>query len=339
MESPNPISQLTSLIARYGLKGLVSLARVYLGPAAPREAAPAGREVLATNGSAGGLTAAELRTLALAGAKLAFETGELGLYNPNVAGDGAMPSWQLDENGAPPALSLAHLIAAPRLWDSRATASAVSNAVVTASRPTARAVRVAARNSYFAGSSRAVTANLGLATRTPEVTRMATTNTISSHRGGCGCGGVKTAPPSPAIADPCAGGMQTAPPSREPGCFCGGACGGRGCSCAKPTYTYDRDCPTIGISCETKEHLRECVKVALCDFARCVTDTLCPDGRFDAARLENRDVSRELTNCVGQLVCSFLHCVPEALCPEPREACTPPATDCLPCGYAVEVSR
>ena len=89
------------------------------------------------------------------------------------------------------------------------------------------------------------------------------------------------------------------------------------------TKTYDpAQCPTLAISCETKAALRDCVKVALCDFVRCVTDVLCPSGKFDANVFNNQATAQQLTNCIGQLACSFLHCLPDALCPEP---CEPPA--------------
>jgi len=98
------------------------------------------------------------------------------------------------------------------------------------------------------------------------------------------------------------------------------------------------DCPTLAISCETKQALRDCARVAVCDFLSCLADTLCPNGRFDLEQLRsNEQIGPELINCVGQLACSFIHCVPHALCPEPCDPPVPP--DCLPCEYAVEVSR
>jgi hypothetical protein len=106
------------------------------------------------------------------------------------------------------------------------------------------------------------------------------------------------------------------------------------------TRNYNKeDCPTWAISCETKQALRDCVKVALCDFLGCLAETLCPDGKFDLDALKERnkeqELQTELINCVGQLACSFMHCIPDALCPETCETATP--VDCLPCGYAVEV--
>jgi hypothetical protein len=166
----------------------------------------------------------------------------------------------------------------------------------------------------------------------------------SSNSRGCGtCGGGTAKPPAPAppTYDPCGGGLAMTAPRREASCGCGGG-GGSGCTCnqrpvAVPTRNYNaKDCPTFAVSCETKQALRDCAKVALCDFLRCLSETVCPDGRFDLERLQKNERLRgDLINCVGQLACSFMHCVPEALCPEP---CAPEApVDCLPCGYAVEV--
>lgn len=109
---------------------------------------------------------------------------------------------------------------------------------------------------------------------------------------------------------------------------------------ATPTRNYNKeDCPTFAISCETKQIFRDCAKVALCDFLTCLSETLCPDGKFDLeglkARNEDKQLQTDLINCVGQLACSFMHCIPEALCPPKCETETP--VDCLPCDYAVEV--
>jgi len=112
------------------------------------------------------------------------------------------------------------------------------------------------------------------------------------------------------------------------------------------TKTYDSSkCPTFAISCETKSALRDCVKTALCDFLRCVTDTLCPDGKFQMATFVSSDpeaqkkLQNDLIDCVGQLACSFMHCIPDALCPPTCEPPAPAPIDCIPCDYAVEVLK
>jgi hypothetical protein len=334
------LALLAKLVTTYGLRGLVIASRAYLGPASL--AADRLAESERTVGFAG-LTPVEVALLGLALSKLAWEAGELSLHNASVSGDGQLPSWQLDtETHRPPALSLAHMIAIKRVWDARSTppttATMEMSKSYTAATPlaSARTMRLAARSAYYVGS------------RTSGGTTMATTTTaLTTSRprtGGCGCGGAKAAPaPAPVprtpVSDPCSPCVGTAPPPPTPTASC--ACGCGGCaSCVPATKTYDSSqCPTWAISCETKAALKDCVKQALCDFARCVTDTLCPGGRYDPKVLQNKDVRQELADCVGQLACSFLHCVPDALCPP--DDCAPPQvpSDCMPCGYAVEVLR
>jgi hypothetical protein len=166
----------------------------------------------------------------------------------------------------------------------------------------------------------------------------------SSSSRSCGaCGGSYSPPsPQPQPYDPCGTAMVPTKP-KEASCGCGKR--GGACSCktgrkkAPAPRNYQRaDCPTFVISCETKQAVRECARTALCDFMRCLSETLCPDGKFDIERLSGNDQMRtDLINCVGQLACSFIHCLPDALCPEPCEPAAP--VDCLPCGYAVEVLR
>lgn len=149
----------------------------------------------------------------------------------------------------------------------------------------------------------------------------------SSYR--CGsCGGThRSSTTTTTTYDHCAGGLKMTAQTREAACTCGSG------------KHYDKeDCPPFfAISCETKQALRDCAKEALCDFARCVTEALCPDGRYETATLRaaNIKVGPQLVDCFGQLACSFLRCLPEALCEEGEAA---PA-DCLPCDYAVEVVK
>ena len=167
-----------------------------------------------------------------------------------------------------------------------------------------------------------------------------------NHRsGGCGsCGGGSyTAVAAPPVNDPCGSQFPLARP-KEKGCGCGKKNGVCRCRVARPTRApaskprnyKSQDCPTFAISCETKQALRECVRTALCDMLRCLSETMCPDGKFDINTLQgNPQLRKDLINCLGQAACSFMHCLPEALCPEPCEPAAP--VDCLPCGYAVEV--
>ena len=336
------LGMLVKLVSTYGLRGLVVASRAYLGPAAIY--AERSAESQKTTGFAG-LTPVEIALLGLGLSKLAWEAGELSLHNASVAGDGQLPSWQLDaETKQPPALSLAHMIAIKRVWDARnATTTTMSMnkshaAPAPAPLANARTMRLAARNTYYAGSS-----NSGGTRMTTPTTALTTSR---PRRGGCGCGGAKTAPtPAPVsrrpATDPCSPCAGAAPPAPPPTSSGGCGCGCSGCgSCAPKTYTYDSSqCPTWTISCETKNALKDCVKQALCDFARCVTDTLCPGGRYDPKVIASRETRQELADCVGQLACSFLHCLPDALCP-PDDCGTPQVpADCMPCGYAVEVLR
>ena len=138
----------------------------------------------------------------------------------------------------------------------------------------------------------------------------------------------------------CGGSHSTPAPSPTPtsGCKCGSP---QTCTCGSrlpTTRTYDStQCPTLAISCETKTALRDCLKIAVCDFLRAVSETLCPDGRFDSNVFEYPNFGKNLIDDVGQLACSFIHCVPDALCGPTCE--TAPAVDCVPCDYAVEVQR
>lgn len=181
---------------------------------------------------------------------------------------------------------------------------------------------------------------------------MAHRHSSSSSCGSCGGGSYQPPAPTPTPYDPCAGGLAGGAPRREASCGCG--CGGRGgcrSTALARTKTYG-DCAPWKPSCETQDALRECAKVALCDLLRCVSEVLCPDGKFDVANFRNQDhlvagneaaapkapIGEQLVNCVGQALCSFMHCLPDALCPEPCPPGDVPI-DCLPCDYAVEVVR
>lgn len=397
------ISTIAALVARLGAQGVVALARGYLGPLADRasakraedgatlvtasgenaESVAGTRTVYARMRAATGLESTDLAVLGLALTKLVFEVGEIALYNPTLDPEGKQPKFELDEAGRPPAMSIAHVAAATRLWQSY-TASREAKRVeakkldaVAAPVESPRMRLYAARSEYYsttpryAYSTASYAASAGYTaqpmnrinilsapvnrasvtpTRTTFVSRGTTMATSSSASRGCGtCGGSHSTPtpqPTPTF-DPCARGLPAPKPAPE-GCGCG--CGGKGaCGCGNQTAvtkTYDNSkCPTFAISCETKTALRDCVKTALCDFLRCVTDTLCPDGKFELARFDSRNnpeaseqLKNDLIDCVGQLACSFLHCIPDALCPPPCEPPAPPI-DCLPCDYAVEVLK
>ncbi len=336
---PTNVSRFAQLIAATGTKGLLLVARAYLGPYATFAARSAGEGPIVA-----GLTPADQRLLALAISKLAWEAGELAIHNPDLESGGTFPAWKIDDSGQPPPLSLAHVLAITRAWSKPAPAQSIARTTA-APRETARTVRLAARSTYYTAERPTAAIQPIRPVRTLETRPMATPNPLvpARSRSGCGCGGgggSYTPPPAAPPVDPCRGGIPPVAPSREPSCGCG--CGG--ChSCKPPTRTYDSAaCPTLAISCETKTALRDCLKVALCDFVKCVTDVVCPTGKFDSNVFNNAATSQQLVDCVGQLACSFLHCLPDALCPPPCEPESPPppaAVECLPCDYAVEVLR
>jgi hypothetical protein len=165
----------------------------------------------------------------------------------------------------------------------------------------------------------------------------------SSSRGCGSCGGSHQPPAREPTSpyDPCAGGLSSHALVREGGCGCG--CGGRGGCRAGGALTPRQktygDCAPWKPSCESQDALRECAKAALCDLLRCMSELLCPDGKFDYQALQaSKTLSTDLVNCLGQAACSFMHCLPDALC---ADSCPPAKApiDCLPCGYAVEVVR
>jgi hypothetical protein len=426
------IGSFASMLGRFGVKGLVVVARGYLGPLADRakprteeprteeprteEPRTEGNVIVGADGATrpaesasttkpktvAGLNPTEVAILGLATSKLFFELGELALYNPTLDPAGKQPIFTLDDNGRSPAMSIAHVLAAARVWRSfsatpeteklesrsqpiTAEEGAPRAMMMIQPQPAPRARLYAARSEYYgtapryAYSVQPVTEGVGYyASRPPTTTvtqpmtgvgyyasRPPTATTAvrehaTSSRGAfmttssrCGtCGGshhIAAPPPTPAY-DRCTGGLEPVPRPPDKCTGCGGGCGddcGCGCSgCSKSeprTKTYDSEkCPTFSISCETKDALRECVKVALCDLLRCVSGTLCPDGRFDSDIFDstkNPDIGKQLIDCVGQAACSFMHCLPDALCPPACDDKPDSHVDCLPCGYAVEVVR
>jgi hypothetical protein len=86
-------------------------------------------------------------------------------------------------------------------------------------------------------------------------------------------------------------------------------------------------------SCETQNALAACLKQVICDFLRCVNQTVCEDGKLN---LRDDNLGRKLVDCIGVAACGALACIPDALCPVPPAQ--PPAVDDLPCNFAVEES-
>ena len=167
-------------LQRYGAQGAVLLARSYLGPVAvqveqskrctandpkqPRETAAC--ETAACDGAVAapapeqspgtGLKPTEVALLGMALTKLVYEAGELALHNPEVSAEGKQPEFALDANGSPPALSLAHVVAATRVWQKRSAdaAQAAERAAPASSAAAPRQLLQTARVERYASAPR-----------------------------------------------------------------------------------------------------------------------------------------------------------------------------------------
>jgi hypothetical protein len=87
--------------------------------------------------------------------KLVYELGELALHNPGVDPGGKLPTYQRDEKGALPSVSVAHALAAKRWYDQRQAAAAPRDTSPRGRLVAARSERYAAapRYSYVAPTS------------------------------------------------------------------------------------------------------------------------------------------------------------------------------------------
>jgi hypothetical protein len=178
-------SSLASILGRVGARGVVAMARAYLGPEAyevearwcrerglspcervgvpdpepPPHEPPSDEPPRPTDppGTGNGdpprtgteaLTGAEIAIIGMAINKLVYEAGELALHNPSVASDGRLPEFKLDAHGCPPAISLSHIVAATRVL--RGPVAGETGEPVTA--PT-RARLQAARAERYAGAA------------------------------------------------------------------------------------------------------------------------------------------------------------------------------------------
>ena len=116
------------------------------------------------------------------------------------------------------------------------------------------------------------------------------------------------------------------------------SCGGINASFASSSnvarYDENGECAsTSDISCETRWRLRDCFKVAVCEFLTCVGEEFCQDGSFKTPA--GKSASDVLLDCLGSAACSALQCVPNAICaPRPDDSCIPPPA--LECNFAVE---
>ena len=122
------------------------------------------------------------------------------------------------------------------------------------------------------------------------------------------------------------------------------SCASCGCVSFKSTtvarYDEQGNCASPGqISCETQWQMRDCLKLAFCEFLSCLGNQMCVDSKFempvDAATGETKTVGEVLLCCLGESFCTVLHCLPEAICgPRQDNDCIPPPA--LECNYAVE---
>ncbi len=115
------------------------------------------------------------------------------------------------------------------------------------------------------------------------------------------------------------------------------SCGGQSSFASSSNVArYDEDgkcASTSDISCETKWRLRDCFKVAACEFLNCIGDEFCADGTFKTPA--GKSPSEVLLGCLGSAACTALQCVPNAICaPRPDDSCIPPPA--LECNFAVE---
>lgn len=265
-----------------------------------------------------------------AGGKLLWELAQLGRFGATDRAYQESGGYQLEKGARAPDLSVSLLAVAISEYRKRQSA-ANAEAELKAQPPTARMFRNTLRTRYYADQATSNPRSSTMYTSVPT-----TPTATSSQRSGCGCG---------------CGGAQAAP---NPTTTTGSPCDCPACTAAAPpptTKTYD-DCTPWKVSCETQDRLRECIKVALCDFLRCVDGELTQRERvsYSTELAGEKPVAGvdeaattggfgdALLGCLVHLGESLVHCLPEALCP-PEPTCGTSAVAPLPCDYAVETKR
>ena len=204
----------------------------------------------------------------------------------------------------------------------------------------------------------------------PENTSMASAPSVTATRtpvrtGGCGCRGASAYAARPAASTSAFTRVVSSAASKraaaryrtsdcgQPACNCGcgtstgcgcngssscvdciprGASAGDLCSCGgcKPP---SQDCTPWTPSCETRNRLRDCLKVLVCDLLECIEAVICAAQLGgEAARLARLNFSR----CLAALICKLMRCLREAICPPPCPPQLPVPNDCVPCDFAVE---
>lgn len=321
---PTVVEQLLRALVLGTRTLLVPLASTYAHPAGASE--PGGEPSSSLPPTA--LTPAELATLGRATNKLVLESGELLLKSFPATPDGSRVEIARDANGNFPEPTLAYLVAAAKgishFLDARAAklaqqADAASGATPTvtistaagplpvnflrmqAARPASSRIQpgtVSQRMNIMPIGSSASPFQARYTRASAAIVQPSPASAVGRSGGcGCGCGGSSVA--TTAVATPCRPAPAPAPPAQ---------------------------CGAFTISCDTKNQLAACLKVALCDLLRALGQEVC------GPTLSTNSAAGRVLRAAA---CSLFSCLPETLCPPPVPALPPAqAGDC--CNFAVE---
>jgi len=260
--------------------------------------------------------------LALAARKVAFEGGEI-LAARNPPTEKPIPEFKRDPEGRLPDLSLSYVVAAAlaimkardaQLARRQAAADAEPVVIGVVNRATdVASLRNAARAQTYSIASSSTATGFAVARRIG--------GCGCGGSAGCGCGGAGPSPQPVPCYDPCAGGLARVPPASDPGtsrvqpCSCTGA--------ADSALSTSASTGLFSVSPGTQQRLKDCASQLICT-------------------LLDQLVAKQCTSAAPgsslSALCSALRCARDAICP-PVAACLPPATPCLPCNYAVEISQ
>jgi hypothetical protein len=344
-EKPPSTGDTISKLLVAGLRTLIPLAEGY---------GRSKREGRIEPGTPTELSEDEKRALQMASAKLVFEGGELFLDNyPSTPAGVPVKRGEIDpETNRYQAPTLAYFVSAARAvmsyrdaraqrqalarmgtsgaevaamasqvlaaFDSPQTTTTRMDAGVAAAAPAASrpmAVQQIRRVAMKSNRSQSHTTSRTVAMRsTAASSYSASTRVRTGSSGGCGCGSSKSSVAM--VSQRQSTSLQTA------------------------AAADDTQAGFFSISKGTQQRLRECLKQALCDFARCYQEVLCaPQPAPSPDPTHPTEEGKELGDCLREAACKLLACLPDALCP-PAD---PPACvddGCgLPCNFAVEELR
>ncbi|MEO8550346.1 MAG: hypothetical protein ABI678_10240 [Kofleriaceae bacterium] len=331
---------------------VVPFARMYLGPSL----GAIDREQKASDGI----------ILQYAFSKAVLEAGRLPTtsspYEPHTQ------MFSIDERGYAPALDLPFVLGALRATSGWLAASP-TRTLSTSSADTSNAPAPAGGPPMSARELRSAARVRSYAAVAPENTSMASAPVTASRApvrtSGCGCrGGSSAYGARPAAASVFTRAVSSAASKRaaarnrtndcgQPTCGCG--CGtSTGCGCTGTSSCVDciprgasagdlcacggckppsQDCTPWTPSCETRNRLRDCLKVLVCDLLECIEVVICAAQLGgEAARLARLNFRR----CLAALICKLMRCLREAICPPPCVPQLPVPNDCVPCDFAVE---